>query len=82
MIGQQIGLFFLIPLALEKLEENPVAEGHFYPGDLLQSVLSVPDEMWKKHSEWTSRLVAILNSMPHIPEEVKPVLRQFKAYFS
>ncbi len=27
MIGQKIGLLFLVPLALEKLEEDPLTEG-------------------------------------------------------
>lgn len=38
-IGQQIGLDYLIPLALERLEDDPFAEGAYYPCDLLVSVL-------------------------------------------
>jgi hypothetical protein len=37
MIGQDIGLPYLLPLALDHLEENPWAEGHMYPGDLLKA---------------------------------------------
>jgi hypothetical protein len=36
MIGQGIGLPYLIPLALDRLEENPWAAGHMFPGDLLK----------------------------------------------
>src|SRR5512132_3556790 len=36
MIGQNIGLPFLLPLALERLEEGPWASGDMYPGDLLK----------------------------------------------
>ena len=41
MIGQQIGLPFLVPLALDILEQNPLAEGDFFAGDLLYSVFRV-----------------------------------------
>lgn len=35
MIGQNIGLDYLIPLALEHLQQNPLVAGDFFPGDLL-----------------------------------------------
>ena len=45
-IGQKMGLTVLIPLAMQHLLRNPLSEGDFYPGDLLQSVLRVPFETW------------------------------------
>lgn len=51
MIGQKISLCFLVPLALEKLDEDPLAEGDFYAGDLLNAVLSVPESYWRLHTE-------------------------------
>jgi hypothetical protein len=36
MIGQSIGLPYLVPLALQHLRKDPLAEGDFYPGDLLK----------------------------------------------
>jgi hypothetical protein len=41
MIGQDIGLSYLVPLALELLSTDPLTEGDFYKGDLLQSLLRV-----------------------------------------
>lgn len=41
MIGQGIGLRWLVPLALEVLEKDPLAAGDFYSGDLLAAVLRV-----------------------------------------
>jgi hypothetical protein len=32
MIGQQIGLQYLVPVAVERLSENPLASGDFYNG--------------------------------------------------
>ncbi|RKR81542.1 hypothetical protein BDD43_1689 [Mucilaginibacter gracilis] len=49
MIGQQEGLRYLIPVAIEILSYDLFAEGDFYPGDLLNSVLDVDFEFWKKN---------------------------------
>ncbi len=46
MIGQNIGLHFLAPLAVERLRDNPLAEGDFYKGDLLHSVLTSSLAFW------------------------------------
>ena len=48
MIGQNIGLNYLIPLAIEKLEANILAEGDFYEGDLLKAVLRSDEAYWRK----------------------------------
>jgi hypothetical protein len=51
LIGQQIGLKYLIPVALKVLERNILAEGDYYEGDLLSSVLSVDVSFWSKHPD-------------------------------
>lgn len=38
MIGQKLSLDYLIPLALEILEDNIFSEGDYYSGDLLDSL--------------------------------------------
>lgn len=40
MIGQNIGLAFLLPAALGHLNTDPLAAGDFYAGDLLRAVIS------------------------------------------
>ncbi|MFL0267976.1 contact-dependent growth inhibition system immunity protein [Candidatus Clostridium radicumherbarum] len=49
MIGQKIGLDYLIPLALETLEDNIFAEGNMYSGDLLDTVLRVDNSFWENN---------------------------------
>lgn len=49
MIGQNIGLDFLIPLAIERLSEYLFAEGDLYEGDLLQAVLNSKSGFWEKN---------------------------------
>jgi hypothetical protein len=46
MIGQQIGLRQLIPLALELLGEDPFVSGDYYEGDLLEAVLRADSRFW------------------------------------
>ena len=57
MIGQNIGLNFLIPLALDELKQNILAEGDFYEGDLLKSVLTSYTDYCKTGKENWSLVV-------------------------
>jgi hypothetical protein len=52
MIGQQIALRRLVPLALERLQPDPRAEGDYQLGDLLASVLRADAALW----EWSPDL--------------------------
>lgn len=53
-IGQNVALVYLIPLAIEALKKNILAEGNLYEGDLLKIVLDSDVEYWKTHkAEWT-----------------------------
>ena len=67
MIGQNIGLDHLIPLAIEKLKQNPLAEGNFYPGDLLVNVLRVDSNFWLKHSDIKMETAQIVDEAFEIP---------------
>jgi hypothetical protein len=52
LISQQIGLDTLIPLAIDQVERNPLAEGGFYPGDLLDALMRrVPQSYWQAHED-------------------------------
>jgi hypothetical protein len=59
MIGQNIGLQYLIPLALEHLRRDPLVQGDFYPGDLLKMVLSADEKFWQDHHEWRKEVEEI-----------------------
>ncbi|MFI2652256.1 contact-dependent growth inhibition system immunity protein [Micromonospora fulviviridis] len=43
MLGQEIGVPALLPLAVQVLLRDPLVEGDYYPGDLLSNVLRLPD---------------------------------------
>jgi hypothetical protein len=61
-IGQNFSLKYLIPLALEKLNENLFAEGDFYEGDLLQSVLTVNSNYWIDNPQLWNELNILISS--------------------
>lgn len=49
MIGQKQDLGYLVPMALDVLEENLLAKGDYYNGDLLEAVINVPNDFWEEH---------------------------------
>jgi CDI immunity proteins len=51
MIGQEIGLKYLVPIALEKLEINLFVEGNYYEGDLLKQLLEINTGFWDENKE-------------------------------
>jgi len=63
LIGQEIGLPFLVPLALDRLSDNPWAEGHMYPGDLLKSVVTVSPSFWQENPELVPRFQSVLDEV-------------------
>jgi hypothetical protein len=56
MIGQDVGLTYLIPLALERLEEYAFVEGDFYEGDLLVYVSRIDPSFWDRNPQLKQRL--------------------------
>lgn len=80
MIGQKIGLRWLMPLALEVLERDPLAEGDFFPGDLLSSALRSPVEFWAEEPGLRSRLSAVLERLDEAPDALSLGVRAFRAH--
>src|SRR5678815_2612089 len=68
MIGQRIGLRWLMPLALKVLEADALAEGDLYPGDLLAAILKVGPEFWAGELVWRSRTEVVLDRLTEIPK--------------
>ena len=72
LIGQSIGLSYLVPMALSHLQEHPLASGHFYPGDLLKQLMAVDEAFWAGHADLRAILVVAL-------ERALPRVRKVKA---
>jgi len=61
-IGQEMGLFYLIPEAIKKLEQNILTEGDYYPGDLLINVLRINNFFWINNINLYKKLFPLLQS--------------------
>ncbi|WP_328498887.1 contact-dependent growth inhibition system immunity protein [Streptomyces sp. NBC_00414] len=77
LIGQDVGLACLLPLALEVLRDDPMAEGDMYEGDLLSAVLTRSPAVWKEWPELGRDLVVIVSELTDLP----PPLMQEAARF-
>lgn len=51
LITAEVGLPHVVPLAIRHLQDNPLAEGAYYAGDLLEALLRVDAQYWREHSE-------------------------------
>jgi hypothetical protein len=83
MLGQQISLPILMPMALDVLEMDPWAGGDLSPGTLLFHALGVDRQFWQEHPELWSRLHVILIGLyafrEFIERELIPAAVQFEA---
>lgn len=71
MIGQNIGLQYLIPIAIDVLRSDILAEGDFYKGDLLKSVLTSDADYWRKEPANRAHVCTLF-------EENRKMLEQFE----
>ncbi len=58
-IGQQVGLRYLVPLALELLRGNVFVSITYFDGDLLANMLNIPGEFWDAHNDWRAEARAL-----------------------
>lgn len=70
LIGQQIGLKYLIPVAIDLLENDILVEGDFYPGDLLEAVLKADLKFWNQNKNHRAQILELVEkNIDKIEEE-------------
>ncbi|WP_326608046.1 contact-dependent growth inhibition system immunity protein [Streptomyces sp. NBC_01800] len=77
LIGQDIGLPVLLPLAVEVLRDNPLAEGHMYEGDLLRAVLTRNSTVWSAHPELARQLTFIVGGLSDLSPDLRSKVERF-----
>ncbi|MET9917426.1 contact-dependent growth inhibition system immunity protein [Streptomyces sp. NPDC006435] len=77
LIGQDIGLPYLLPLALGVLRENPMAEGDMYEGDLLSAVLTRNPLVWAELSELGRELRVIVSKLSGLSSDLQQKAERF-----
>ncbi|MBN8653426.1 MAG: hypothetical protein J0L67_18505 [Cytophagales bacterium] len=60
MIGQHESLDYLIPLAIQILRTDILAEGDMYKGDLLLAVVNARQGYWDKSTEQKVELIELI----------------------
>jgi hypothetical protein len=78
LIGRQQSLRRYVPLAIEILEVNPLAEGDYYPGDLLHAVLGVDGNYWHAHRDQWERVGEIVESFTFAQARLTDALQAFR----
>lgn len=62
LIGQNIGLKYLVPIAIEILKENPLIETDYFEGDLLIKVLNVQESFWDTYPGLKSQILQLFKN--------------------
>ncbi|MFG2013188.1 contact-dependent growth inhibition system immunity protein [Micromonospora sp. NPDC048868] len=75
MLGQQIGVSALLPLAVQVLLRDPLAEGDYHPGDLLFTVLRLSNSAWSDFRAERKRLASTVARLVAGPPFSEPDLR-------
>lgn len=76
LISQKIGLDVLVPRTLTLLEQNPLLEGDFYPGDVLAATLKIPSSYWSANPSQLTRIKHIIASLDS--PDLEPDLSAFR----
>lgn len=59
LIRQSIGLDYVVLIAIERLEENPLLKSRRTEGDLLSAVLCADALVWKRNPQYRQRLTRL-----------------------
>ncbi|WP_179292226.1 contact-dependent growth inhibition system immunity protein [Paenibacillus campinasensis] len=79
LIGQQINLPFILPLALEKLIQNPFGSGDLYIGDLFCAVLKVEKEYWNEHKELKNELDEVIRTYEEVRNTLEEQISKYRS---
>ncbi|WP_367132998.1 MULTISPECIES: contact-dependent growth inhibition system immunity protein [Streptomyces] len=79
LIRQDVGLAYLLPLSVEVLRVDPLAEGDMYEGDLLAAVLTRSAEVWSEFPELAREVRLIVLELADVPPALKREAEGFLA---
>lgn len=79
LISQSVGAEFVVPIAIERIEANPLLEGDFYPGDVLQSMLTLEKDFWDQNPELLADFKRVLESCAKTLSDLVEKISAFEA---
>ena len=83
LIGQQISLDYLLPIAFEFLEDDILSHGDFYEGDLVESIFRTNQNYWASRPPFHKKILELLEKgkeklNTHIDKDLKKKIEIFK----
>lgn len=78
LVAQKVGLDVLVPRTLTRLEQAPLLEGDYYPGDVLVAVLRVPPSYWSANPVQLARAHRVIASIDDPDAELKADIDAFR----
>lgn len=82
LIGQEIGLVYVIPLAIDILENQLLVSGDMYEGDLLCSLSGVGSQFWDSNAELKARAFDLIHSIDSALETLQRAKRDLEGNIS
>lgn len=73
-----MGLEVLVPQTLTRLEQEPLLEGDYYPGDVLVAVLRVPPSYWAANPTQLTRIERVIASIDHPDTDLDADIKAFR----
>ncbi|MEV7723572.1 contact-dependent growth inhibition system immunity protein [Streptomyces sp. NPDC087917] len=64
LITQEVGLPYVLPVAVALLLEEPLLDAYFYEGDLLRAALACPSAAWSDFPDLARALAAVAEAIP------------------
>lgn len=63
MIGQNLSLAILVPIAFDLLQEDPLAEGDYFPGDLLLNLMRIDRAFLLDHPSLSTQILDLYRTV-------------------
>jgi len=73
LLGQKTGLRFLLPIAVDILEEEPLIEVTYFSGDLLLALLRLDKADWKYNPNELEKFIRIIQDNKSQIERCKDI---------
>jgi hypothetical protein len=78
LVAQNVGVDALVPRVLNLLEQDPLLEGDFYPGDVLVAMLKIPADYWSANPEQKARVERLIASINHPDSQLQADIDKFR----
>ncbi|GBF77382.1 hypothetical protein PA598K_05930 [Paenibacillus sp. 598K] len=78
-LSQQEGLEYLVPVALQKISNQPFHSGDLFVGDLLVSVLRIKGDFWDKNPHLYIELRQLIAGVKEVLKRIEEQLIKFES---